>query len=87
MGMSDHIELLEVEEYIHKSEVMIGYLWEGGLLPFIEGMIKHEENISMQCFNSWNDIRVTINGMSFEITEDLITWVSGFPMGGKNWCK
>ena len=47
MGMSDHIELVEVEEYIHKSEVMIVYLWEGGLLPFIEGMIKHEENISI----------------------------------------
>ena len=47
MGMSDHVELVEVEEYIHKSEVMIVYLWEGDLLPFIEGMIKHEENISI----------------------------------------
>ena len=47
MGMSDHVELVQVEEYIHKSEAMIFYLWEGGLLPFIEGMIKHKENISI----------------------------------------
>ena len=52
MGMSDHIEVVEVEEYIHKSEAVIVYLWEGGMLPFIEGMIKHQKNISIQYFNS-----------------------------------
>lgn len=47
MGTNDYIEPVGVEEYICKSEAVTIYLREGYLLPFMEGMIKHEENISM----------------------------------------
>ena len=54
------------------------YLWEGSLLPFMEGMEKHDKHISMQFFNLWNERKVNINGMVFEITEEVIAGVGGF---------
>lgn len=80
MGTKDHTEPIEIEECIRNGEVVTIYLWEGGLLPFMEGMIKYEENISMHHFNSWKDKRMVINLMSFEITKDLIAKVGGFPI-------
>ena len=41
-----------VEACIHKSETMMVYLCEGGLLVFIEGIETYDEQISMQFFNS-----------------------------------
>ena len=47
MDTNDHIELVEVEDCIHKSEAMMVYLWEGGLLLFMEGIEKYYEYNSM----------------------------------------
>ena len=38
----------------------------------MEGMVKHNEVISMQIFQTWKDGKVTVNGMSFEIYEENI---------------
>ena len=64
MGASNHIEPVGVEACIHKGEGAMVYLRKGGLLPFMEGMEKHDEHISMQLFNSWNDKKVNINGIT-----------------------
>ena len=52
IGPSDYIELLDVENYIRKSEVSWVYPWKGCLLPFMEVMKNHNEHISMQFINS-----------------------------------
>ena len=49
MGNSDRIKLMGVEDRIHSSKVAMVYL-QGGLLPYMEGMVKHDEIISMQFF-------------------------------------
>ena len=80
MGTSDCIEPMGEEACIHKSEVVMVYFPKGGLLPFMEGMTKHDENMSMHFFNSWNDTKVNFNGMGFEIIEEVIPKVQGFTL-------
>ena len=84
MGTSDHIEPMGVEACIYKSEFAMVYQQEVGLLLFMEGMTKHDENILMHFFNSWNDRKVNISGMSFKIMEEVIAKVGAFTLGGKN---
>lgn len=43
------------------------YAKEGGIIPFMEAM-----NLSMQFVSSWNDRRVVMGDISFEINEDVI---------------
>ena len=45
MGTSDHIELVDVEECISSNKAAMVYLQEGGLLPYMEGMVKHNKVI------------------------------------------
>lgn len=47
MRTSHRIEHVGVEACIYKNKVGMVYLWEGSLLPFMEGMEKHDEYISM----------------------------------------
>ena len=35
--------------------------------------------------NSWNDRKVTINGITFQVTEEVIAMVTGLSMKGKKW--
>ena len=42
---------------------------EGGFHPFVEG---YEEAFSIQLVNTWNERKVTIDGIPFEINEDVI---------------
>lgn len=84
MGASDCIELVQVEDYIKKSVSSWVYLWEGGLLSFMEGKEKHDEHILMQFINSWTHRKVNINEMAFEIIEELIARVRGFSLEGNN---
>lgn len=65
MGVSDHIELVSVKEGIHSNEVVMVYLQEGNLLPYIQGMVKHNEIVLMQFFQVWKDRKVTVSGMRF----------------------
>ena len=49
----------------------------------MEGMVKHNEVISMQIFQTWKHIMVTINGMSFNIYEENIARARDFSLDGK----
>ena len=55
MGNSNCIELVDVEDSIHSTEAVMVYLQEGSLLPYMEGIVKHDEIISMQFFQTWKD--------------------------------
>ena len=85
MGNSAHIKLMSVEDSIHSNEVAMVYLQEGGMLLYMEGMVKHGEIISMQFFQTWKDEKVIFNGMSFDISEETIARAGEFYMEGKKW--
>ena len=59
MGNSNCIELVDVEDSIHSTEAVMVYLQEGSLLPYMEGIVKHDEIILMQFFQTWKDEKVT----------------------------
>ena len=87
MGASDCIKIVKIEDYIRKIETTWVYLGEGGLMPFMEGMEEHDEHISMQFINSWTDKKVNINGMMFEIMEEIVARVGELSQAGKSWRK
>ena len=37
--------------------------------------------------NRWNDCKVTINGITFQVNEDVIAMAIGLSMKGKKWKK
>lgn len=73
---SDHIEPKAIEDRITNSEAAQTYLKEGSLSSFMEGMGIHDEHVSLQFMESWENKRVNINGVTFEMTKQLITQVS-----------
>ena len=48
------------------------YLQEGNLLPYMEGIVKHDEIKWIQFLHTWKDKKVTVNGMSFDISKETI---------------
>eukprot|EP01018_Ginkgo_biloba_P029318 Gb_29174 [translate_table: standard] len=54
-----------------------------GLLTFFQKNYGFNENISLQVVETWNDGKVTMNGLEFIITEQLIADVSGLPREGE----
>eukprot|EP01018_Ginkgo_biloba_P021014 Gb_37073 [translate_table: standard] len=48
-----------------------------GLLSFFRKLSGFNEDISLQVVETWNDEKVTVNGLDFIITEQLIADVSG----------
>ena len=58
-------------------------LKEGGFIPYMEAMVAYDENCSTQFVNGRNDRRVTINGISFQVNEEIIALATGFSMKGK----
>ena len=42
----------------------------------------YDEPISMQFVNTWNNMRVIVNGVSFEINEEVIDKVGEFSLDG-----
>lgn len=85
MSTSDSTKLVVVEECIINSEVTMIYLQEGGLLPYMDGMVKHNEVILMKFYQTWKDRKVTVNGMSFEISEENIVRAGDFSLYGNKW--
>ena len=73
-----------IEENVNK--LLVWYLLKkGGFVSFMEVLNGHDENFSMQFFNSWEDHRVTINGISFHISKEVITLVTGLARKGRKW--
>ena len=60
MGNSNCIELVDVEDSIRSTEALMVYLQEGSLLPYMEGIVKHDDIILMQFFQTWKDEKVTL---------------------------
>ena len=50
-------------------------------------MARYDENCVLQFVNSWNDRKVTINGITFQVTEEVIAMATGLSMKGKKWRK
>ena len=48
MGNSNCIELVDVEDSICSTKAVMVYLQEGSLLPYMEGIVKHDEIISLE---------------------------------------
>ena len=54
---------------------------------FIEGMEKHDKNISMEFINSWTHTNVNINRIGFKIMEVHFASIKELFLEGKTWCK
>ena len=50
---------------------------------FMEALNGHDENFSMQFVNSWENHRVTINGISFHILQEVIAMAISLVMKGR----
>lgn len=60
---------------------------EGSIMPYMEAMTRYDECLSLQFTNSWNERRVTMGGISFEINEDSIAQATGLCSKGQKWKK
>lgn len=60
---------------------------EGRISQYMEAMIGHDEGLSNKFVTSWNDGRVTIRGISFEVSKEVIARVTGLPNSGRTWNK
>lgn len=48
----------------------------------MEAMTRHDEGLSSNFVTSWNDGRVTISGISFEVSKEFISRVIGLLNSG-----
>ena len=53
----------------------------------MHSMVGYDENYMLQFFNGWNDQKVTINGITFQVIEEVIAMVTSLSMKGKKWRK
>ena len=53
----------------------------------MESMEGHDENYSLQFANGWCDGKVTINGIIFEVNEEVIAMATGLSAKGRKWRK
>lgn len=60
---------------------------EGGIDKFMESKKGNDERLSKQFVASWEDRRVTMGGISFEINEEFIAQATGLSMEGRKWKK
>ena len=74
-----------IEESSRKP--LVWYMLEGGLIMFMEALNGYDENCSLQFVNSWEDRRVMINGISFHISEEVISLAMRLDMRGRKWKK
>lgn len=74
---SNRIKPDKIEDYIRDSEAMWVYLRERGLFLFMECIKGFDEHVSMQFMDIWTNTKVTFNGVSFKIIEELIENVAG----------
>ena len=81
-----HIEPIVIDDNMRKP--MVWYiLKEDNFVSFMEALNGHHANFSMQFFNSWENRRVTINGILFLILEEVNALVMGLAMKGRKWKK
>ena len=49
----------------------------------MQSMAGYDENCALQFINGWNDRKVTINGITFQVNEEVIAMANGLSMKGK----
>ena len=50
-------------------------------------MARYDENCALQVLNGCNDYKVTINGITFQVNEEVISMATSLSMKGKKWRK
>lgn len=84
-------DLLRIEPSIIEDNARKPLVWymlkEGGFIPFMEVLNGYGESCSLQFVNSWEDRRVTINGILFRISEEVISLAMRLTMRGRKWKK
>ena len=58
-------------------------LKEGGFIPYMQSIVGYDENCALQFVNGWNDRKVTINGITFQVNEEVIAMAAGLSLKGK----
>lgn len=71
----------EVEKWKNKGRVW-KELEKGGVANFFENLHSFEPEVTNSMVNSWNNGKVKVNGVSFQITEEVVAEVMGIPMEG-----
>lgn len=67
---------------------MVWFVCSGGAIDkFMESMKENDERLSKQFMASWEDKRVTMGGISFEINEEVIAQAMRLSMEGRKWKK
>ena len=80
------VELAMINDNVRKP--LVWYLLKQGIfVSFMEALNGHDENYSMQFANSWENCKVTINGILFHVSEEVIVMVTGMAMRGRKWQK
>ena len=77
-----YIEPMMIEESSHKTLILY-MLKEGGFIPLMEALNGFDENYSQLFFNSREDRKVTVNGITFQILVEIISLVMGLVMKGR----
>ena len=85
-GDLNRLEPPKREDY-SKRMVTWFMLKEGGFIPFMQSMKGYDENCSLQFVNGWSDRRVTINGITFQVNEEVIAMAIGLSAKGRKWKK
>ena len=62
-------------------------LKEGGFIPYMQSMAGYDANCALQIVNRWNDRRFTINGITFQVNEEVIYMATILLSKGKKWKK
>ena len=85
-GDLNRLEPTKIENF--KDRMVTWYLLkEGVFFPYMMSMARYDENCVIQFVNSWNDRKVTINGITFQVTEEVIAMANGLTTKGKKWRK
>ncbi len=88
MGEEDlnRLEPMKMENF--KVRIATQFLLkEGGFLTYMQAMAGYDKNCALQFVNGWNDYKVTINEITFQVNEEVIAMATGLSMKGKKWRK
>ena len=85
-GDLTRLEPTKIEDF---KERMVTWfmLKEGGFIPYMQAMAGYDENCALQFVNGWNDRRVTIYGILFQVNEEFISMATSLSLKGKKWKK
>lgn len=85
-GDKMRLELDKTDEFKAKPTIWFVYT-EGDIDKFMESMKGNDEILLKQFVASWEDRRVTMGGISFEVNEDMIAQSTSLSMEGTEWKK